>query len=105
MPGVLTMSLDIVALIDKTLREQTDKVNVIETLWQLFAVHVGIPPGGVQWIESRRCFFGGANLLFETIMRIMEPGVGEATEADLRRMDAIAKELQRFATDLMAGMA
>lgn len=62
--------MDVGAAIDKALREQTDKEQVIETLWLLFAVHVQIPPGGVQWIESRRCFFGGANLLFECIMRI-----------------------------------
>ena len=95
--------VNIGAIIDKALREQTDKEAVIETLWLLFAVHVKVPPGGTQWIESRRCFFAGANLLFECIMRILEPGT-EPTEADLGRMDAIAHELQRFAKDLTEGL-
>lgn len=88
--------------IDRLLRAQTDQGNVIETLWQLFAVSVAIPPGGTQWTESRRCFFAGARTLFETIIRILEPDA-EPTETDLRRMDWIAKELERFATDLEAG--
>lgn len=92
------------AAIDTLLREQTDEANVIEALWRLFAAAVKIPPGGVQWVESRRCFFGGASTLFETIMRILEPGE-DATEADYRRMDRIAKELTRYQDDLKAGRA
>ena len=95
--------MNVGAVIDKALREQTDKKAVIETLWQLFAVHVKVPTGGVQWVESRRCFFAGANLLFECIMRILEPGT-EPTEADLSRMSAIADELQQFAKDLTEGL-
>ena len=92
------------AVIDRLLREQTDQTNVLETLWLLFAHHVKIPPGGVQWIESRRCFFAGALTLFSCLIRILEPGA-EPTEADLRRMDRITGELARYAEDLTKGTA
>lgn len=94
--------MDINEAIDKLLREQADQTNLLEALWLLFAASAGIPSGGVQWVESRRCFFGGAMTLFEAIMRIMEPD-REATDADLARMDAIAKELARFGRDLAEG--
>lgn len=90
--------------VDRLLREQTDSTNVIETLWTLFAAHVEIPTGGVQWVESRRCFFGGAATMFEAMLRMMDPG-DEATEADLRRMDRIAAELKRYSDDMAAGRA
>ena len=92
------------AAITRVLREQRGQGNMIETLWQLFAAHVAVPPGGVQWIESRRCFFAGASTLFEAVLLILEPGT-EATEADLATMDAIATELTRYAEDLTHGRA
>lgn len=70
----------------------------------MFANHVEIPTGGVQWVESRRCFFGGAATLFDTIMRVMDAD-REPTEADLRRMERIAKELERFYADMAGGRA
>ena len=90
--------------IDRLLRAQTDETNVIETLWLLYAHHVEVPPGGTQWIETRRAFFGGATTLFETIMRVLEPDA-EPTEADLKRMDRIAKELARWGDEMRAGTA
>lgn len=90
--------------IDQLLREQTDQTNVIETLWLLYANHVKVPPGGVQWIESRRSFFAGALTLFECLMRILEPGT-EPTDADLRPMDRIAGELTRYREELKKGTA
>ena len=76
----------------------------IETLWLLYAHHVKVPPGGTQWIETRRAFFGGATTLFETIMRVLEPDA-EPTEKDLARMDRIAKELARWGDEMKAGTA
>ena len=86
------------------LRQQDDRTNLIELLWRLFAGAVKIPPGGTQWIESRRCFFAGALTLFEAVMMILEPGA-EPIEQDLARMDALAKELERFREDLQGGRA
>ena len=37
-------------------------------------------------------------------MRVLEPDA-EPTEADLKRMDRIARELQRYGDDLKAGTA
>ena len=90
--------------LDKYLREKTALTNLIETLWLLFAAGVKIPPGGVQWVESRRCFFAGALTMFEATLRILEPGT-EPTDADLARMSAIANELERFGKDLAARLA
>jgi len=90
--------------IDSLLRDQTDQTNVIETLWRFYAAYVKVPAGGTQWIESRRCFFAGASTLFETVMRILEPG-SEPTDADLARVDRIARELQRWGEDMKAGSA
>lgn len=90
--------------IDTVLREQADQTNMIEALWLLFAATVKIPTGGVQWVESRRCFFAGAATLFEAVCRIMEPGT-DPTDADLERMSAIANELERLGKDLAAGLA
>jgi len=90
--------------IDKLLRAQSDEANMIETLWIMFAASVEIPTGGVQWVESRRCFFAGAATVFEAVLRIMEPG-DEPTDADLRRMNRLAEELTRFQTDMKAGRA
>ena len=88
----------------KFLREQSDHTNMIEGLWLLFAASVKIPPHGTQWVESRRCFFSGALTLFEAVMMILEPGA-EPIEQDLARMDALAKELERFREDLQGGRA
>lgn len=98
------MSSPLQDAIDRLLREQTDQANVVEALWRLFAAHAEIPAGGTQWIESRRCFFAGATTLFEAIMRVMEPGT-EPTDADLARMDRIARELKRFGDDMKGGAA
>lgn len=52
----------------QALRQQGNAGQLLETAWQLYAVHVKVPPGGVQWTESRRCFFAGALLTFEAII-------------------------------------
>ena len=90
--------------IDRMLKGQNARGDMIETLWQLYASHVGIPIGGTQWTESRRCFFAGAATLFEAVMRVLDED-REPTEADLAHMDAIAKELERFHVDVAQGRA
>ena len=92
------------AAIDKLLHDQSTQTNLIETLWVLFAGAVKVPSGGTQWIESRRCFFAGAATLFEAMIRILDPGT-EPTDADVARLDRIAKELDRWREDMQAGRA
>lgn len=84
----------------RLLKDKADRADLIETMWLFFASHVKIPPGGTQWIESRRCFFAGAITLFDALILILEPGP-EPTDADLRRMDLLADELDRFRQDLL----
>ena len=92
------------AAIDRLLQDQADETNLIEALWQLFAASVAVPTGGVQWIESRRCFFMGAAVLFEAIQRVLDPGT-EPTDRDLARMGRIVRELERFQADVASGVA
>src|SRR5262245_14592191 len=96
------MSTNLRAAVDKLMRDQNEKANLIEMLWMMFAASTQIPAGGVQWTESRRCFFAGAATLFEAVMRILDVDA-EPTEADLARMDRISQELTRFQEDLAAG--
>ena len=65
-----------------------------------------LPPnaGPTQIQECRRAFYAGAESLHVLIMHALDPG-SEPTEADLRFMEALYKELQQFATDVMKGVA
>lgn len=75
--------------------ELTDQGKIIEAGWaglKLMA-YPDAPP--IQLEECRNCFFAGAQHLFTSILSIMDPG-DEPTEADLRRMDLIDKELTAF---------
>ena len=51
------------------------------------------PPDQVR--EMRMAFFGGAQHLFASIMIALDPEA-EPTEADMRRMDLIDRELREF---------
>ena len=99
----MSACLNIRDALDAALRSHADHENIIEALWQMFAGAVEVPPGGTQWIESRRCFFAGAMTLFEAVMRIIEHGA-EPTAADYARVGAIAAELERFGKDLASGL-
>jgi hypothetical protein len=56
-----------------------------------------IPPDApqIQLDEMRMAFFGGAQHLFGTIMNVLDPDA-EPTEADLKKMDQIDRELKTF---------
>lgn len=75
----------------------------IEKLWADFrrkVVPIAAPP--VQVTEMRRAFYAGAGALFSELIRMLDPGT-EPTEADLRKMDAIAMELEQFFAEVKAG--
>jgi hypothetical protein len=74
-------------------KELTDKGKLIEAGFAAFA-HFVIPKDApaVQVSEMRLAFMAGADHLFSSIMSIMDPGE-EPSDADLRRMDLIHKEL------------
>jgi hypothetical protein len=57
----------------------------------------------VQIDECRIAFMAGAQHLFGSIMAIMDPEA-EPTEADLKKMDLIDRELRTFADEMRARM-
>jgi hypothetical protein len=84
-------------VVDQICRGLVDQGNLLEAGWksyELLVLPVDAPT--IQRHECRIAFFAGAQHLFSSIMGILEPGDDEPTEKDLRRMDAINKELNRF---------
>lgn len=91
-------------VVTKALREQGNRGTMLEACWQLYAAHCKIPPGGPQWVESRRCFFAGALITFEAMMLTYDPGT-EPTDADLARVTRLYEELQVHRKDVEEGRA
>lgn len=84
----------------RAIQKLNDEGKLIEAGWVSYRFLV-MPSevGAVQIDETRKAFFAGAHHLFGSIMTILEPDA-EPTEADLRRMDLVHQELQKFMTDL-----
>ena len=89
----------------RPVRIERPRVFTLAAAWTTFEQSVFSPEiGPIQRREMRRAFYCGAQELFATILRMLEPGE-EATEADLTKMDDLNDELERFATDLKEGRA
>ena len=58
----------------------------------------------IQVQENRRAFYAGAQGFLGLMMRTLDPGL-EPTDADLRGMDLLARELTEFARDVAEGRA
>jgi len=72
-----------------------NKGLLIEAGFAAFA-HFVVPNATVkQIIELRYAFMCGADHLYSSIMNIMDPG-SEPTDADLRRMELIDKEIRAW---------
>lgn len=84
----------------QAIQKLNDEGKLVEAGWLSYRILV-MPAevGAVQLDETRKAFFAGAHHLFGSIMTILEPDA-EPTEADMRRMDLIHQELQKF----MAGL-
>lgn len=81
-------------------RRLADDGKLIEAGWvamRLAVVPLDAP--AVQLETMRLAYMAGAQHLFASIVAMLEPGQTE-TEADLRRMDLISKELDAFADEL-----
>jgi hypothetical protein len=79
-----------------------DDGRLIEAGWvglKLAAIPKDAPQ--VQVDEMRLAFMAGAQHLFASIMGILDPGE-EPTDADLRKMDLIAAELDKVRGELAA---
>lgn len=74
-------------------KEFTDKGKLIEAGFAAYA-HFVVPKNAppVQLSETQMAFMAGAEHLWSSIMNILDPGQ-EPTDADLRRMDLIEREL------------
>lgn len=77
--------------------ELVDQGKLIEAGWQAMRLtSMADDAPQIQVNEMRMAYFAGAQHLFGSIMDILEPGDTEPTEKDLRRMDAISRELNAF---------
>lgn len=90
--------------VDEVTRQLGDKGMLVEGGW-LALKAMWLPAGASpeQERDLRWAFMAGAQHLFASITAIMDAG-GEVTEADLRRMDLIADELEAFRIEVEAGL-
>jgi hypothetical protein len=76
----------------------TKTMKPIEAQWLKYSKVLPPDAGRIQVDETRRAFFTGAFVLFNTMMAQLDPGT-EATEDDLRRLDEINAELTTWADE------
>lgn len=79
-------------------------VKRIEKEWALYSTLIPMGAAESQVRETKRAFYGGAQTLLAIIMRMLDPGT-EPTEADLRKMDEIDRELRDFLEQVKRGAA
>lgn len=85
--------------LEREMRRLTDEGKLIEAGWfglRIAAISPNAP--ALQLEEMRSAFFAGAAHLFHSLMIVMEPGAVE-TPNDLRRMELIHEEMERFLKD------
>jgi hypothetical protein len=77
--------------------------QLFEKAWERYAKFAVHPQAsGAQKRETRRAFYAGAIALFDTIMKRMTPDA-EVTEEDTQALDNLARELEAFSEDAIAG--
>lgn len=89
-------------LVTGVAKKLADDGKLIEAGWvglKLAAIDPAAPQ--VQVDEMRLAFMAGAQHLFASIMGILDPGT-EPTEADMRKMDLIAAELDKVRGEMAA---
>lgn len=82
-------------------KKLADEGKLIEAGWAGYRMMV-LPPNApqIQIDECRMAFMAGSQHLFSSIMTVLDSGDEEPTEADLRKMDLIDKELRAFAREI-----
>ena len=68
--------------------------------FQAAVIDDAAPPEQVA--QMRLAFYAGATHVFFSVMNVLDHECEEPTEKDLARMDAVAKELERFAYSFQA---
>lgn len=88
--------------VDRLTKAATDNGLIVEAGFLGFRKFFMSPnASSAEVTELRVVFFAGAQHLFASIVRMLDPG-SDPTKADLRRMDSIERELDRFADELKA---
>jgi hypothetical protein len=73
-----------------------DEGRLIEAGWAIFRGMVVHPDAPTEQLdEMKLAFMAGAEHLFDSIITVLDPG-NEPTDADLRRMELIHRELEAF---------
>jgi hypothetical protein len=85
--------------IDTITKAIVDEGKIIEAGWVGFKLMV-FPNSApeMQLVAMRQAFFAGAQHLYTSILRVMDPG-DEPTDDDINRMTLINKELRDFIDD------
>jgi hypothetical protein len=80
-------------------RRLADEGKLLEAGWISYRATVIDPKAPpIKLEECRIAFFAGAQHLFSSIMTVADPGE-EPTPADMRRMQLISDELDKFIVD------
>ena len=74
-------------------------MNYIDKGWEGYKALLPKDASDVQIKETRQAFFGGAAVLFEALMRTLDP-CEEPTDADMKKMSDIQRELNEFGRKL-----
>lgn len=83
-------------LVDDVTKKLVDDGKLVEGGWQAFRVlYLPQDVSRGQLNDMRIAFFAGAHHLFASVLTFLESG-DDATEADLRRLDALQQELDAF---------
>src|SRR4051812_30169310 len=86
-------------------RKLANEGKILEGGWA--ALRMMVMPSDaseVQVHEMRKAYFAGAQHLFSTMMVMLDPGE-EPTDADMRKMDLIAAELEAWTREMKLEMA
>jgi|SRR5262252_9415924 len=87
-------------LCDALTKRMANDGCLIEMGWVALR-RLAVPPNApdLQVNEMRMAFMAGAQHLFTSILSVLDPGE-EPTDADLRRLDLIHKELETFRKEM-----
>ena len=88
--------------IQKVVTEAVGNANTIGDVWAIYdAATLAKDAGPVQRQECRRAFYAGAAAALELFIQIADPGFEE--DAGVARLEAMQRELVRFAGGLETG--
>lgn len=86
---------------DKLLLELSKRGQVVEGGWMAYVILSLSGCSELQKSEMRKAYFFGAQHVFASIMRLLEPGT-EPTDNDLKVVGDIHDELAKFVEEIKA---